>query len=373
MEKLKYTRVEECCEILDSMRIPITASDRKEGKYPYYGANGIQDYVNDYIFDDELVLLAEDGGNFGSKEKPIAYRVSGKCWVNNHAHVLKPKEEIDVDYLCYSLMFYKVDGMINGATRKKLTQTAMKKMKIPLRNIVEQKKIVQQLNKIIEIREKAKKELNLLDNLIQARFVEMFGTLDNPTQNFQTARLEELCSKITDGKHGGCVQEKGTKRYFVGAREIYDDKIHYDTAPEININEFEKDYKRCNVEIGDFLIVNTGATIGKSAIATDERTIHTLLQKSVALLKVRKELLNSVFLKWCYRVNTKMYMVESASAQANLLLSKIRKTKIYVPDINLQNKFASFVQQVNKSKFEVQKSLEKTQLLFDSLMQEYFG
>ena len=102
MEKLKYTRVEECCEILDSMRIPITASDRKEGKYPYYGANGIQDYVNNYIFDDELVLLAEDGGNFGSKEKPIAYRVSGKCWVNNHAHVLKPKEEIDVDYLLFA-------------------------------------------------------------------------------------------------------------------------------------------------------------------------------------------------------------------------------------------------------------------------------
>lgn len=70
-KKLKYTRVEECCEILDSMRIP-AASDRKEGKYPYYGANGIQDYVNDYIFDDELVLLAEDGGNFGSKEKPYS-------------------------------------------------------------------------------------------------------------------------------------------------------------------------------------------------------------------------------------------------------------------------------------------------------------
>ena len=189
MEKLKYTRVEECCEILDSMRIPITASDRKEGKYPYYGANGIQDYVNDYIFDDELVLLAEDGGNFGSKEKPIAYRVSGKCWVNNHAHVLKPKEEIDVDYLCYSLMFYKVDGMINGATRKKLTQTAMKKMKIPLRNIVEQKKIVQQLNKIIEIREKAKKELNLLDNLIQARFVEMFG---DPITNSKLLPIEKI-------------------------------------------------------------------------------------------------------------------------------------------------------------------------------------
>ena len=108
--------IEDCCEILDSMRVPITASKREIGEYPYYGANGIQDYVADYIFDDELVLLAEDGGNFGSKERPIAYRVSGKCWVNNHAHVLKPKVGLDIDYLCYSLMFYKVDGLINGAT-----------------------------------------------------------------------------------------------------------------------------------------------------------------------------------------------------------------------------------------------------------------
>ena len=96
--------LEDCCEILDSMRIPITAANRQEGPYPYYGANGIQDYVAEYIFDDELVLLAEDGGNFGSKTRPIAYRVSGKCWVNNHAHVLKPKTGLDVDFLCYSLM-----------------------------------------------------------------------------------------------------------------------------------------------------------------------------------------------------------------------------------------------------------------------------
>ena len=68
-----YT-VEECCEILDSQRVPIKGSERSAGEYPYYGANGIQDYVDDYIFDDELVLLAEDGGNFGSKIRPIAYR-----------------------------------------------------------------------------------------------------------------------------------------------------------------------------------------------------------------------------------------------------------------------------------------------------------
>lgn len=95
---MEHITIEECCDILDSRRIPITASERRNGRYPYYGANGIQDYVADYIFDDELVLLAEDGGNFGSKTRPIAYRVSGKCWVNNHAHVLKPMANVDVDF-----------------------------------------------------------------------------------------------------------------------------------------------------------------------------------------------------------------------------------------------------------------------------------
>ena len=136
---------------MDSKRIPITASERKEGPYPYYGANGVQDYVADYIFDDELVLLAEDGGNFGSKDKPIAYRVSGKCWVNNHAHVLKPKPGINVDYLCYSLMFYNTNGLVNGATRQKLTQATMRKMQIPYRSEKEQKQIVDLLGKATAI------------------------------------------------------------------------------------------------------------------------------------------------------------------------------------------------------------------------------
>lgn len=210
--------------------------------------------------------------------------------------------------------------------------------------------ICDQLDLVYGIIKMRQKELQKLDDLIKARFVELFGTLDSPIQKFRKATLKELCNKITDGKHGGCKLEAGTNRYFVGAREIYDDEVHYDTAPEINIEEFEKDYRRCNLEIGDFLIVNTGATIGKSAIASDERTKHTLLQKSVALLKVKQEVLNPIFLKWCYRVNKQMYMVESASAQPNLLLSKINATVIYVPSIEFQNQFADFVKQVDKSK-----------------------
>ena len=90
---MEFIRVEDCCEILDSQRKPVTESERIPGMYPYYGANGMQGTINQYIFDDKLVLVAEDGGHFGSKTKPIAYLVNGKCWVNNHAHVLRAKKD----------------------------------------------------------------------------------------------------------------------------------------------------------------------------------------------------------------------------------------------------------------------------------------
>ena len=137
---MSYVKLPEVCEILDSRRVPVTKSKRVPGPYPYYGANGIQDSVNDYIFDEELVLLAEDGGRFGTGE-PIAYRVSGKCWVNNHAHVLRPRNNIDVDYLHLALKNYDTTALINGATRKKLTQAAMREMVVPLRSMSEQLEI----------------------------------------------------------------------------------------------------------------------------------------------------------------------------------------------------------------------------------------
>lgn len=176
-----YKKLEEVCEILDSRRVPITARDRKAGIYPYYGANGLQDYVAEYIFDDELVLLAEDGGNFGSKERPIAYRVSGKCWVNNHAHVLKAKPLVNVNYLCYALMFYDTEGLVNGATRQKLTQAAMRQMVIPYRDMTEQLQIVDEISQVIRLIEKRKEELELLDQLVKSRFIELFGDpMTNP-------------------------------------------------------------------------------------------------------------------------------------------------------------------------------------------------
>ena len=357
MEKLKYTRVEECCEILDSMRIPITASDRKEGKYPYYGANGIQDYVNDYIFDDELVLLAEDGGNFGSKEKPIAYRVSGKCWVNNHAHVLKPKEEIDVDYLCYSLMFYKVDGMINGATRKKLTQTAMKKMKIPLRNIVEQKKIVQQLNKIIEIKEKAKKELNLLDNLIQARFVELFGDAVYNDKKWETDTVKNLCKEI----YGGGTPSKAHPEYYkdgdipwVSAKDMKTDVLK---DSQIKINQLGVDNSTARLVPVNSVIMVIRSGILKHTLPVAVNKVPITVNQDLKVFIPGERILTR-FLAVQFKMQEKDILsgVRAVTAD-NIEFNSLKQRRMIVPPIDLQQKYLMFLERIDKSKFVIHKFL----------------
>lgn len=327
-----------------------------------------EDLAGDALAEGEIVAIPWGG-------TPSVKYFKGKFVTgdNRIATSSKPNELLN-KYLYYFLLgnLKEISTYYRGAGLKHPAMRDILNMKISYPDMEKQAQIIAQFDLLQEIIDKRKRQMVELDNLIKARFVELFGTLENPVQKFKRATLKELCTKITDGKHGGCTQEEGTERYFVGAREIYDNIVHYDTAPEINLAEFEKDYKRCNVEIGDFLIVNTGATIGKSAIATDPRTECTLLQKSVALLKVKRELLNPVFLQYCYKVNEKMYKVESASAQPNLLLSKINSTEIYVPPIELQEQFSAFVKQTDKSKVVVQKALDEAQTLFDSLMQEYF-
>ena len=275
--------VEECCEILDSQRVPITATNRVKGNYPYYGANGIQDYVADYIFDDELVLLAEDGGNFGSKERPIAYRVSGKCWVNNHAHILKPKAGIDVDYLCYSLMFYNTDGLVNGATRQKLTQATMRKMQIPKRNIKEQKDIVDILNVIKSIITHRQKQLEKLDELIKARFVEMFGDpVENPL-HWDTMPLESACCSIVDCPHSTpSYTFEDTGYMCIRTSIVKKNSILWDNIEYIPKDEYEQRIKRRKPRKGDIIYTREGAILGIAAIIDRDCNV-ALGQRSMLL------------------------------------------------------------------------------------------
>ena len=285
------------------------------------------------------------------------------------------ESDMNIKYFMYYLKsghFRKqLEYNLTGSAQLNFGPSHLKKMKFIYHDILKQKEIVEKLDSISNMIKFKKEQLLKLDVLIKSQFVEMFGT--NKKSKYPYESLENLTLKITDGKHGGCKGEKNSGYYFVGATEIYNNKINYQTAKEITKNDFEKDYKRCDLKNNDFVIVNTGATIGKSAIVNSDLADYTLLQKSVALIRTKQELINPIYLKYCYDANPDMYNKGNGCARINLLLSQIKETMIPVPPIELQNKFAQIVEQIDKQKFEFEKSLKKLEELQASLMQEYFG
>ena len=127
---------------LDSKRIPITKSDRKSGKYPYYGASGIVDHVAEYIFEGDALLVSEDGANLLMRSTPIAFSVSGKYWVNNHAHILRFANMPTQRFVEFYLGSIRLDEYIRGAAQPKLTQTALNAIPIPIPEPVEAQGVI---------------------------------------------------------------------------------------------------------------------------------------------------------------------------------------------------------------------------------------
>ena len=159
------TDLESITEILDYKRVPINSEERQKRKenirlselYPYYGATGQVDYINDYLFDGEYVLLGEDGAPFLDPLKNKAYIVSGKFWVNNHAHILKGY--ISNKYLCFYLNQYNFIGHVTGTTRLKLNQSSMKSITIKVARLNEQNRIVEKIEELFSDLDKATEDL----------------------------------------------------------------------------------------------------------------------------------------------------------------------------------------------------------------------
>lgn len=363
-------RLEDVCEILDSQRIPITAKDRTSGAYPYYGANGVQDYVADFIFDDELVLLAEDGGNFGSMDKPIAYRVSGKCWVNNHAHVLKPKRELDVDYLCYSLMFYDVSSLINGATRQKLTQADMRKMEIPMRPLAEQKYIAALLDKVSNLIALRKQQLATLDKLVKSRFIELFGDPVSNPKGWKVDKAENYIDLLS-GFPFDSSQYTDSGVNICGGLIIMPQRIEWNDCRHWCSIEGYEEY---TLKENDIVIALDRPWISegfKIAMVDVEHLPALLIQRTA---RVRAIGINQYYLMYCFLLGGfDKHCNVTGSLVPHISAKDIRGFSIMLPPLALQEKFAAFVEQTDKSKLTIQQSLDKLELLKKALMQKYFG
>ena len=136
----------EISENLDSKRVPITKNVRNEGSIPYYGASGIVDYVADYLFDEDLLCVSEDGANLLARTYPIAFSISGKTWVNNHAHVLRFKNMVSQKFVEQYLNSIKLDDFVSGMAQPKLNQTMLNKIPIPFPSVKKQESVVKKLD-----------------------------------------------------------------------------------------------------------------------------------------------------------------------------------------------------------------------------------
>ena len=145
------------CQNLDAMRVPVKAKDRQEmqGSYPYYGASGVIDGVDQYIFDGTYLLLAEDGANLLSRSTPIAFVARGQFWVNNHAHVLEPMVSVQIGYLEAYLVNLDLQLYVTGTAQPKLTQTALNHIPVPLPPLAEQRRIVAEVERRLSVVQQA--------------------------------------------------------------------------------------------------------------------------------------------------------------------------------------------------------------------------
>ena len=147
---VEYKKLGEICVILDSHRRPVTKKDRVTGQYPYYGANGIQDYVDDFIFDGTFLLIGEDGSVLTEQGTPVVHWATGRIWVNNHAHILKEKGEILLRFLFHYMQTVKIHHLVKGVPPK-LNQKDLREIPIPVPPLEIQNEIVKLLDNFTEL------------------------------------------------------------------------------------------------------------------------------------------------------------------------------------------------------------------------------
>ena len=255
-----------------------------------------------------------------------------------------------------------------GATITGISSKTLKSITIPVAPLETQRRIVEELRAIEAQKVAANSILKSFSALVKSRFVEMF----EKSASLKMVRLKDVCSVITDGTHQSPkFQSEGVPFLFVS--NIANNELTYETSKYISLEDYETLIKRTPIEIGDILVSAVGS-FGHPAIVKDERPF--CFQRHIAYLKPRQEKVNSVFLHSALLSDGAQRYMDSAAkgvAQRTVTLNSFKELVIPLPPLSLQQEFAAFAAEVDKSRVVVQKQIEKLQTLYDSLAQEYFG
>lgn len=365
-ESWRVVRLGRVAEIYDYLRVPINSKEREKRKakaqklYPYYGANGQVDWIDDYIFDGEYLLVAEDGGFWGSFEKS-SYLVKGKFWVNNHAHILRAQESLSSNkYLEFFLNYENLNTYISGTTRGKLTQEILKAILIPLPPLPEQKRIVEILSLAEDLIKKQKEAIALIDKILMAKFLEMFGDPATNPKGWEVKPLSYFADFI-NGYHFG-PKEWGTK----GLPIIRIQNLN-DVNASFNYFDGEMDNKYL-VNNGDLLFswsASLGVYIWNSGKAWLNQHIYKVLPKEGVTEKI--------FLFYLLKFFIPKFVSEThGSTMKHVTKRKLLNFQLPLPPIELQKHFAQIIEEFEKKRQEMQKTLEVLESLFKLLQKKAF-
>ena len=364
MEKIKLTDI---CNPKQWKTIP--TSELLEDGYPVYGANGIIGYYSEFNHKNPVIAVTCRGATCGTINITVP-----KSYVTGNAMCLDDvRSDIYMEYLYYCLKHYNFNNVISGSAQPQITRQGMEKIYVTIGSHNEQMYIVDKLKRVENVIDLRKRELKQLDTLVKSRFVEMFGDPILNDKNWKLTNMKAVCLKITDGEHGS-VPRTLNGHPFLNAKHIKPDGwIDWKNVTYTSSEVHEKIYKRCNPQVNDILMTTTG-TIGNIAIVPEREPFS--MDRGITLLKLNSQKVNPIFIAWLLRFDSMQNIMKAnvhASAIGHLFLNKVEKLPVILVDIELQNQFADFVASIDKSKSKIQKSLEETQLLFDSLMQKYFG
>ena len=363
-------------EFWDSRRRPVKEANRIPGEYAYYGANGQQGTIDGYLFDEPLILLAEDGGHFWDEE-PISYIASGKYWVNNHAHVLKPKAGYDLSFINHQLSLYDVSRFVTGTTRGKLTKTAASDIPIYCPSLTEQRRIAGILDKADAIRKQRRQALTLADEFLKSTFLDMFGDPVTNPKGWNTKSLKSMTTKIGSGAtpRGGkeSYQDEGIS--LIRSLNIHDADFRYKDLAHIN-DQQAHDLRNVIVESGDVLLNITGASVCRCAIVPDD-ILPARVNQHVAIVRPNRKKLSPEFLQFLLiSPNYKKFLLKLATnggaTREALTKEQVQGLDIITPTIDMQNRFSEIVQQQREMVSKAQTVADESDNLFHSLVQRAF-
>lgn len=356
----------ELTENLDSKRVPVDAGERNKriGNIPYYGANGQIGWIDDYLFDEPLLLVAEDGGNWGPFENS-SYIIAGKSWVNNHAHVLRCGDVFTLRYLNYYLSFKDLKKYISGTTRGKLNQKALNSIDILLPSEEIKAKIVERLDAIRKLQELNSKEIEKAEELFDSYLIKQFAQ----NKRLITKKIGEVTESIPYGLStsvAGNLDENGTP--ILTMAEVNDDgSISYLRIRKIKVGEKERN--KFLLKRGDVLFNWRNASkklIGKTVIfESDLPTIYASF-----LLKVvpKKELSNYYLAYYLNFLRKSNYFSNYCKEQANNTVnaSELKAIDISYPPLVEQKRIVNELFSIQKYKGLLLEQRNSIKNLFES-------